>query len=746
MQPTSKAYKSEQKQHLREKSYVWVYLGVVSREAQRSAQITSPVTEWSMLPTDNDALEGVYATYEQNFFRADGSQMFPPETWAMYQGAASAAIGGSITFTFDRKCDIRGITLKFFDDAVPTRFTISNGKPNQTYTYTYDPLDLDENHKWSCESLFTGSTYITITPITLKGGNQRMRIQQILFGKGFYFSDKDLLSTSRKNTIAHLSDKLPSKSFSFTIDNSNKKFAADDPHSFVHFLQEQQEVEFDYGRDLPDGSIYTIKGGRTYLKTWSNDDQKATFNTVGYLDFMDTTYVKGVYSAAGRSLYDLAVDVFTDAGITEYHIDSYLKQVTTHNPLPIEKHKNLLQLIANAGMCIFYEDRDGIQTIGGSFESEMSDIYANSKTAYTNLDNILDQENAVVSYASYEKDFWRADGLMRFLPSGNNYVNCGYISEVESGSNGLFGTNPKLTMEWEATWTWYNMVLRFATAPLAITVNLYKDGTLTDTFDIEADEIDTTTIIDHIFYDVNKMEIMFTKTSPYQRLHLDKLMFGKITDYKLEYKDLLTTPSAGTTEFVKNVVCHFYEFGYGTEVKQLGTIDAVAGENIITFANPAHDVTAAYESAAGTITITGRYASCIIFTASVAGKVVVSGKEYTVLDSEVQENIRNVGVDKTSKNILLDNKAYAERNLGWLSDYYKNDVEYSLDYRGEPAIDCDDQIYLENKYVAKNLIRVIEESIETSQGMNKCTLKARRVSYKEPAKVDYAIVDISEVE
>lgn len=745
MQPTSKAYKSEQKQHLREKSYVWVYLGVVSREAQRSAQITSEVTEWSQLPTGNDALEGVYATYEENFFRADGTQMFPPDLWAMYQGAASAAIGGSITFTFSRKCDIRGISLKFFDDAIPLEFTISNGKPNQTYTYTYDVHDV-EDQKWSCEDLFTDSTYITITPVTLKGGNQRMRIQQILFGKGFYFDDKDLLSTSRSNTIAHLSDKLPSKSFSFSVDNTNKKFAADDPHSFVHFLQEQQEVEFDYGRDLPDGSIYTIKGGKTYLKTWSNDDQKATFNTVGYLDFMDTTYVKGTYSADGRSLYDLAVDVFTDAGITEYHIDSYLKQVKTHNPLPIEKHKNLLQLIANAGMCIFYEDRDGVLTIGGSFESLISDIDANSKTSYTDFNNVIDPENATVSYASFEQDFWRADGLMRFLPEGTNYVNCGYISEIVSDANGDYTTDPKLTIEWEATWTWYNMALRFVVAPKEMTINLYKDGTLTDTFDIEDEEIDATTLIDHIFYDVNKMEIVFTKAEAHQRVHLDKIMFGKITDYKLEYQDLMSTPSAGTTEFVKNVVCHFYEFGYGTETKQLGTIEAVVGENIITFTNPAHDVTAAYESAAGSITITGRYAYCIIFTASVAGKVIVSGKEYTIIDSEVQENIRSVGVDKTSKNMLLDNKTYAERNLGWLSDYYKNDVEYSLNYRGEPAIDCDDQIYLENKYVAKNLIRVIEESIETSQGMNKCTMKARRISYKEPAKVDYAIVDVSEVE
>jgi len=754
MQATSQAYKNEQSQHLREKSHVWVYLGVVSREAQKSAKFdedTSPVTEWSKLPTGNDAIESIYATYEQNFFRADGSMRFPPQTWALYQGAASATIGGSITFSFEETCDIRGITLKFYEDAIPLSFKISNGLTERTYIYSTDDVDINDN--WSCEDEFDNSDYITIIPLELSGGNQRMRIQRILFGKGFYFNDKDLLSTSRKNTVAHLSDRLPTKAFSFTIDNTNKKFAADDPHSFVHFLQERQEVAFDYGRDMPDGSVYTIKGGKTFLKTWSNDDQKATFNTVGYLDFMDTTYIKGVVSpyANGTSLYDLAVDVFEDAGITEYHIDSYLKYVRTRNPLPIEKHKNLLQLIANAGMCIFYEDRDGILTIAGSFESRVNSVTSDDRESYSDPNtwfNMVDADSMTVSYATYEKNYFKADGSQYFLPD-SGFMDCGYVSNSVSSNVGNFDTSPKLTITWEAGWTWFNMALRFGDAvPKGIRIRLYSGGINYDIISVREKEISKTTIIDHAFYEVDKLEIVFERAEPNQRIHLEKILIGSLTDYKLEYKDLLSTPNAAMTEFVKNVVCHFYEFSEGTETKQLGTIDAVVGENIVTFSNPAHDITAVYESAVGTITITHTYAYCIIFNATVAGRVIVSGKEYTVLDSEVSERIRNVGVgvDKTSQNILLDKRDLALRNLEWLSEYYANDVEYALDYRGEPAIDCDDQIYLENKYVENNLIRITEETIETSQGMNKSTLKARRVSYSENAGVDYAIVDVSEVE
>ena len=746
MQATSKAYKSEQKQHLREKSHVWVYLGVISRGAQRSAQITTPVTFWSKLPTQKVELEGIYATYEENFFRADGSQLFPPEeNWAMYQGAASEDILGTMTFVFNAPQDIRGMTLRFFDDAIPLEFTITNGNPRYTYQYVYDPDDLDENHDWSCEDEFAGSEYISIIPTRMKGGNQRLRIEHILFGKGFYFADSQLLSTQRKNTVAHLSDRLPSKAFSFSIDNTNKKFASDDPHSFVHFLQEQQEVEFDYGRDLPDGTTYAIKGGKTYLKTWSNDDQKATFNTVGYLDFMDTTYYKGHYEPNGITLYDLAVEVFEDAGIENYHIDSFLKLVTTHNPLPIEKHKNLLQLIANAAMCIFYEDRNGDLTIGGSFESQVTDITSNTEADYSNLERVL-EDGMPGEYASYEMDFFRADGTHFFMPDGPGYVDCGYVSEYEADGSGYFTTNPTITIEWESAWTWFNMALRFGGAvPQEMTINLYKDNALTDSFTV--DEFDKTTLVEHDFNEVNKMVMEFTKVSPYQRVHLNKIEFGKITDYTIDYRDMAKPPVAATTEFVKNVVCHYYEFTYGEETKQIGSIEAAEGENLITFSNASHDISVAYESGNGTISNVETGAYYAKFTASEAGKVVVTGKEYAIIDSEIMTNVRTIGMDKTSKNILLDNREFAERNLGWVADYYKNDVEYAVNYRGEPALDCDDQIYLENKYVAKNLVRVIEESIETSQGMSmNCALKARRVSYKEPAKVDYAIVDVSEVE
>lgn len=691
MQETSAAYKIEQKNPLREASYVWVYLGVIDRTAQRTARIDSSVTEWSKVPTGNDLLEGIYATYEENFFRADGSMRFPPESaWAMYQGAASASIGGAIKFAFDSSCDIRGISLKFFDDAIPLTFTISNG--TVTYSYTYDEDDVDEHGKWSCEDEFTNSTYILITPLTLKGGNQRMRIQQILFGKGFYFSNKDLLSTSYTSTVSHLSDKLPSKTFSFTVDNTNKKFAADDPHSFVHFLQEQQEIDFDYGRDLPGGGIEKIKGGKMYLKTWATDDQKATFNAVGYLEFMDTTYYKGQMYTMYYTLYDIAEMVLQDAGITEYNLDSSSLSRLVRNPLPVEKSKNLLQLIANAGQCIFYEDRDGVLTIAPAYRGTVENA-----TDYT-----LEYRDLLSSPSA---------GTTEFIKN----VVCQYYDYVLSEEGSVVKT-----IEKEDMIVGDNFLL--FSEPMHIEHVYYEDSPTTGASNFP---------MDIPIHGGEYIEITIYPNGDYA-------IAGSLYDedgyvYELSLTDKFTITlydNVGNIVKQEADTNHLYYRNpepYNPESADWGCWFKVEYDT--------------YDAA----TITEQGAYYIKFTTDHRSKLLFWGKEVTILTSEVSDNIRNIGVDKTCKNALIDTSNWAESNLDWMVDYYDDDIEYTVDYRGEPALDCDDVIYLDNQYVSKNYVRVTESTINTSQGMSKSTLKLRRSSWKDFGRVDFAIVDGNEV-
>lgn len=88
----------------------------------------------------------------------------------------------------------------------------------------------------------------------------------------------------------------------------------------------------------------------------------------------------------------------------------------------------------------------------------------------------------------------------------------------------------------------------------------------------------------------------------------------------------------------------------------------------------------------------------------------------------------------------------AQNEAEWLAEYFANDIDYVISYRGEPALDPDDLIYTENKSIERNLVRLTSTQIDTSTGMSMtCKLTARRVSYVLPAVVGSAIVGESAV-
>lgn len=854
MQITSKAYKNEQAQYLRNEQYVYVYLGVVSREAQANAVCEGTFTSFSKEDDifDNVAFEAYYATAEENFSRVNGDMFFMPrsDSYALYQGLVTESPVGSVRFTFSpyTHINIKGLTIDF-GDYYPTEFTVTNGDPNYTYTYTNE-----KPGQWITEDEFLDSPYIEITAVSMVGGNQRFRIFSMLFGIGFQFDNYNLISTSWSSSVAHLSDLLPAKSFSFAIDNLDRNFSADNPHSFVAFLQEQQEVTVEYGRKLNDGTIYRMPGGKLNLTAWSSDDQQATFSAVGFLDYSNEVYKKGQFYPDGISLYDLAVLVCEDGGFEDYIIDSYLKTIKTHNPLPIETHKNCLQLIANAGMSILRENRNGVIEVKTSFIPAAVEITANGEVVYSEKENVVDTELFWDEYATAEQDFTYADGHQYFLPRDSaSYVDTGYISSNLSGDDGTFLVNPYIDIRWETAWTFFNLLLEFSDVyPVSMMVHCYKEGTLIESF--EQPECDILTNVIHDFYDIDEVRFEFTQTNPRQRIHLGKIYFGNVTDYNLDYRDMSYSPTVERTSFVKNVNVIYSEFSYGSEEKAISTITPLEGSNTVEFQNAYHGYAVGYAEIAddstqytkvakkfvdvlpttdkadtntryfrrksggydmfvievtdgvkswdsmgsvtesivnslpttlsnnvlycvrtdkeyiyhlymkyvnegvtstislgydvrGTLNITESYAYNLTFTTNVESPVTIYGKEFVITQRTYSENLNDVGEDRTAGNVLIDNAAHATRECDWLLDYYANDVAYTINYRGEPALDPDDLIYIENRFVEKNLVRITETNIDTGTGMSQnCVIKARRIGYTEPAQVDYGIVDVSEVQ
>ena len=66
----------------------------------------------------------------------------------------------------------------------------------------------------------------------------------------------------------------------------------------------------------------------------------------------------------------------------------------------------------------------------------------------------------------------------------------------------------------------------------------------------------------------------------------------------------------------------------------------------------------------------------------------------------------------------------------WEGDYYYSNREYDIKYRGDPRIEANDILFLENKYVNNLLIRVLDHQIDFNGSLSG-TISARRDMAKD---------------
>ena len=417
MQAASQSYKDHMKakDRLRNQTYIRVTIGLINQEAQASAYI--PVQEnytyYSSFkrPLDNYEVQELYATCDQNYTSVDGSMYFLPRNRAdvvLNQGIVSEGLMGPVEIRFPVQHDIKGLTLEF-GKAFPVDFTIESD--NSTVEITGNP----DGH-FVTEEIFAGATFLRFTPSRMANGQSRFRIHKITMGIGIYFDNQRILSATKKEHISPIMEELPTIDFNLTVNNKDRAFDIENEESSVNFLEIGQEITVLYGQELDDGSVEWLPGATVQLKEWSADDEEMNFSASDRFDYMDGTYYKGLYRPEGISLYDLALDVLSDAGIDSrtYWIDSYLKSVKISNPMPVVSHKEALQLIANAGRCILYQDREGNIFLKSSF---IPDMKANSdnETYFSRAESVLGKA-VKKSYALTSRDYTRATNVQHFLP------------------------------------------------------------------------------------------------------------------------------------------------------------------------------------------------------------------------------------------------------------------------------------------------------------------------------------------
>ena len=445
MQKVSKKYKESMKQPLRNRGYIKATVGIIDLDAQNTIQAPKENNDFVYFADNKKLFQGipvnkVYTTAEENFTKVDNSMYFLPKensTIELYNnGAVSNTLLGSFYINFKSEIghDIKGLTIDF-GEYYPTKLTIEYDNGIKEYE--------NNSRLFAIEDVFTNATFFVITAKEMVNGNSRLRIYELNCGISKTFSNDEVLKYSFKDYVSSITETIPSQDMTLEVDNQSLYYSVDNPESAFSFFELGQEIKVEFGYDVGNGEIEWLPPNTCYLKNWNADDIKAQFNATDIFDYFTSVYNKGEYKPNGITLYDLAIDVLADAGVVderEYYIDPYLKSITVYNPMPAVKHSEALQIIANAGRCVLYQDRNKRIRMKASFVPNMT-VTANNQTEYSRTDKLL-KDIPKQAYAVTSKDFSIVDGSILFMPNNEEFVSdCGYASNSIADENGNFEEN-----------------------------------------------------------------------------------------------------------------------------------------------------------------------------------------------------------------------------------------------------------------------------------------------------------------
>lgn len=367
----------------------------------------------------------------------------------------------------------------------------------------------------------------------------------------------------------------------------------------------------------------------------------------------------------------------------------------------------------------------------------------------TKVEAITNEET--INLDNTEQDTWEGDvernetevypfEITAYSDSGNTATiektfsfGTGYISESISDEDGIFGESPIITLNLEAKYKCFGLSIKFAgNLPKKFLIKTYADNVLNETITVQSNIVSDFEF-PYEFYEFDKVEIEFLETEiPNNRILIDYVSLGAETDYTIRYDDLYSTPNGTQLEKVKdlNVSRQIYSPGAEDENLTSDTLIYDGEKHIYYFSSPCYGYVANITQGAGSVSIasSGAYFVELEFSNVPVGdeiKFTVTGRKYNVSESIYTVGINNRGNDTEWSNPLISDYEHCKDVAEWVADYLASGIEYELDFRGEPALDCGDTIFQENKYV-DDLKVVIEEHQMTFNGTIDGALRTRR--------------------
>lgn len=400
MYEVSPEWKEQHKRTLLNESFVEVSLDMSDTEVLKNANVTDNGAIY--ISNSSQIADGVgntptpYCTLEQNVWLLDGSRnilgdvevgdnsyvstelsdetcifrRFPVVTIELPQVSAKLIPGVTITWskTYGEYPNTFSVIAYNGDTIVAEKEVVDNKEVTSLVfvdIVTYDRVDIVIK-KWCLP-------------------HHRARLEEIMMGLTKVYSKGDLFAYSHSQSVDPVSTSLPKNEIKFSISNADGSYNPYNPNGIAKYLMERQPITVRYGLKMDDKSVEWIKGGTFYLSEWyaRQNDITAEFTARDVLEFMSKVRPAETKIPGTRTLFKLADDILKETNIpTTWDIAEELEKINITAPLPEDTYGNLLQLIANAGECVIYQDREGVLNIT-RFTEEATDYKINSFNSYS---------------------------------------------------------------------------------------------------------------------------------------------------------------------------------------------------------------------------------------------------------------------------------------------------------------------------------------------------------------------------
>ena len=474
MYQVSNFYEEQIRQDIRNLSYIKVKFGLVNPDAVKNAYLvsTSPKLSFATDPElqNLNKVARWYSTLETNFWVLDGSMNIYP-TNNNYQGYISSQLSSEDTCEYPDGIHFvigftsgvyafRGLTFTFdnIQNVYPTEIQII-GYLNDTQIYS-STVEVNSAEFTLEQDIPEVGSYINkLEIICTKSStpNRRLRLQDITLGVIKTMTSDIITSATWTRSNDLMNTVLPSNALSFSFYDINNEYNPDNPEGIWEYLETGQAVSFTLGYELNDGSIEWIPGSTLYTTGNPSVDNSGalanvTFSTNSQLQSLTDIYNEGTYYAPGMSLYMLADNILRWCGLVDdadhalYTLSPKLRNYKFNGVLPAKEARQLLQLIANAGMCLVNVDRSGQivfferSTVESEFAYQLSDIMSSmpsiNKYPYLKTLSVLVNE-------------YKADSESTELTSLDisGATSTEYTLEFSPATNVLISTSDGLTLD-----------------------------------------------------------------------------------------------------------------------------------------------------------------------------------------------------------------------------------------------------------------------------------------------------------